>query len=380
VPHRTLTIAGVALFVAIAVVAAAYALGYPVIDFNKAPKGPRTVVDDFGSLQVGAPAGMAPGVLPNQARRITSVEIDGKEHVLWVAPTTQGGFCEEWTKFSGGCRASRTGKAASRIGGGGLAGPNGFTVLQGSFFQSTGARIELRYADGQTDQIPFVWVTAPIDAGFYLYRVPDAHRRAGHQPTSITLYDSSGHVLSSNPLPAVELPDDVSHRVAGYPPLSVPAKAEYAERQQLFAWHADDGARIGLWIAPERGGGTCFWTNQGSGCSNVGHPVHGTYPPLGIGFQGGGKHVNLCCQVGKNVTRIEAVFADGDRIELNPKDGYLVWPIPARHYAIGHRLDELIAYNTAGRQIATKRISTNERALYPCTKPKNYGYGVTMCP
>ena len=62
------------------VIASAYAFGHPIIDFGRAPKGPEKVVNDFGSLEVGAPAGMAPGVLPEEARRITAVPIDGKEH------------------------------------------------------------------------------------------------------------------------------------------------------------------------------------------------------------------------------------------------------------------------------------------------------------
>ena len=98
------------------VIASAYAFGHPIIDFGSAPKGPEKVVNDFGSLEVGAPAGMAPGVLPEEARRITAVPIDGKEHVLWVAPTKQGGFCESWSQFIGGCprRPSRQVREAHR--------------------------------------------------------------------------------------------------------------------------------------------------------------------------------------------------------------------------------------------------------------------------
>jgi hypothetical protein len=281
----------------------------------------------------------------------------------------------------GGCRADRDDKFASHIDAGGMVGPHGMTVLNGSFFQAAGERLEVEYADGQKSDIPFVWVTAPINAGFYLYRVPDAHRRASHQPVNITLYDASNRAIDRERILGGEPPDFVSHRLPGYPPLMVPAKAEWTKRTQLFAWRADDGARIGLWIAPERGGGTCMWTNQANGCTNVGHPVHGTVPPLAtLGFQGGGKHVNLCCSVGKNIARVEARFADADRIELTPKDGYLVWPIPARHYPLGHRLTELVGYNAAGRQISTRQITGSQRGLYPCTKPKNYGYGVSMCP
>jgi hypothetical protein len=280
----------------------------------------------------------------------------------------------------GGCRADRHDKFASRIDVGGMGGPYGMTVLNGSFFQTNGDRLELKYADGQTNDVPFVWVTAPINAGFYLYRVPDAHRRAGHQPISVTLYDSSNNVIDQEQVLGGQPPDMVGHRLPGYPLLMVPTKAVWAKRTQLFDWRADDGAHIGLWIAPERGGGTCFWTNQGNGCTNVGHPVHGKMPLLTLGFQGGGKHVNLCCSVSKKIARVQARFVDGDRIDLTPKQGYLVWPIPARHYPLGHRLTQLVGYDANGRAIATQRIPSNQRGLYPCTKPKKLGYGVSMCP
>ena len=370
------------LTLVVVVAAAAYVLGHPVIDFGNAQKGSRTVVDDFGSLQVGAPSpAMAPGVLPNQARAITAVRIDGKAHTLYVAPTKKGGFCYQWSHLMGGCRADRHDKFASHIDAGGMAGPHGMTVLNGSFFQAAGERLEVEYADGQKSDIPFVWVTAPINAGFYLYRVPDAHRHAGHEPVSITLYGASNRVLDRERILGGQPPDFVSHRLRGYPPLMVPAKAEWAKRTQLFALRSDDGARIGLWIAPERGGGICMWANPASGCTNVGHPLQNTAPPLGGLGLSGGSHVTLCCWLySKKITRVEARFADGDRVELTPKDGYLIWPIPARHYPLGHRLTELVGYNSAGRQVATKGISSNQRGLYPCTKPKNYGYGVSMCP
>lgn len=380
--RRSLALAAMAfLALAVVVAAAAYALGHPVIDFGKAQKGPRRVVDDFGSLQVAAPSqAMAPGVLPHQTRAITTVRIDGKRHTLYVAPTRKGGFCFQWSHLVGGCRADRHDKLASRLDVGGLGGPHGMTVLNGSFFQADGDRLEVRFADGQTDEIPFVWVTSPIDAGFYLYRVPDAHRRAGHQPVAVTLYDRSNKIIDREQVLGGRPPDMVVHRLPGYPPLMVPARAVWAQRTQLFDLRADDGAHIGLWIAPERGGGTCFWTNQAEGCTNVGHSVGGKSPLLALGFQGGGKHVNLCCTVSKKIARVEAEFADGARIELTPKQGYLVWPIPARHYPLGHRLTRLVGYDSAGHEIATQRISNNQRGLYPCTKPKNYGYGVSMCP
>jgi hypothetical protein len=358
-------------------VAAAYAFDHPIVDFSSAPKGPEKVVNDFGSLEVGAPEGMAPGVLPHEARRITSVTIDGKEHVLWVAPTKQGGFCEQWSDLAGGCRADRHDRFAERIdvtyGG---AGPD---FLSGSFFQSAADKLELAYADGATEEIPFVWVTAPIDAGFYLFRVPDAHRVEGHRPKEMRLYEE-GKLLASEPLhDPGDLPNFEDRELPGYSHLSVPKEAIWEQRRQLFNLRADDGDRIGLWVAPSRNGGTCMWANQTLGCTPAGE--QGKEPTIGLGFSGAATHVTLCCTVRQDVARVEARFEDGDRIDLPPpKEGYLIWPIPARHYPLGHRLQELVAFDSSGRQIATQREKTDAGGLYPCSKPKDLGYGVSMCP
>jgi hypothetical protein len=378
--RRSQALAVMALVAAVGVgIASAYAFGHPIIDFGKAEKGPTKIVNDFGSLEVGAPEGMAPGVLPHEARKITSVSIDGKEHVLWIAPTKQGGFCEQWSDLFGGCRADRHDAFAKRIG---VTMAGDADVLGGSFFQSGGARLELSYADGTSDEIPFVWVSAPIEAGFYLFRVPDAHRVAGNRPTEISLFDDSGKRLAREALHdyAAAGPHPVTHELPGYPNLSVPAEAIWEQRHQLFDLRADDGAHIGAWVAPERGGGTCFWTNQAMGCSHGAERPLGPERSLGLSFSGGGTHVALCCTVGPLVDRVEARFEDGDRIELAPREGYLVWPIPSRHFSLGHRIESLVAFDAVGHQIASQKMPADQRGLYPCAEPKDYGYGTSMCP
>jgi hypothetical protein len=371
-------------------IAAAYAAGHPIVDFSKAPKGPRKVVNDFGSLEVGAPPGMAPGVLPHQARRITAVTIERKPRVLWVAPTEQGGFCYHWSGFIAGCRVNPhdvQNPFAKRLEVSGLyhreRSGSSVVVQGGSFFQKDAARLEMRYADGTSDEIPFVWVSAPINAGFYLFRVPDEHRRVARRPKTVRLYDGSGKVLASEP--ASDAGFDLAgtqlnlHRLPGYSPLSVPTGAIWEKRRQLFDLRADDGTRIGLWVAPSRTGGTCYWSNQTSSCPP---PGARSIPsrPLELGLSGGATHVSFCCTVGKNVVRVEARFEDGDRIELTPKEGYLVWPVPARHYPHGHRVEELVAFDASGREIASQARNTREAGVYPCKKPKDIGYGYSMCP
>src|SRR4051794_24452719 len=139
--------AAAVLAVVVTGVASAYALGHPVIDFAKAKHAGTRQVNDFGSMEVAAPRGMAPGVLPHQTRRITSVLIDGKLRTLYVAPTKQGGFCFEWYP-GGGCRANRHDKYASHIDPGGLYGAHALEVLEGTFMQSNGDHLTITFKDG----------------------------------------------------------------------------------------------------------------------------------------------------------------------------------------------------------------------------------------
>jgi hypothetical protein len=370
-------------------VASAYALGHPVIDFGKAAKGPKKVVNDFGSMEVGAPPGMAPGVLPHQTRRIMSFRVDGKNHVLWVAPTNKGGFCADWSELGGGCRANRHDRSAGELdvmgSGETIDSSDGKVVtdrvLFGSFFNRNGARLEITYADGKTTEISFVWVSKPIKAGFYYFPVPNLRRHSGRWPVVVTLFDSDGKRLTHESIRhgAPSILNLVPRRLPGYLTLSVPAKAIWSKRRQLFDLRADDGARVGLWIAPKRGGGTCVWTTQSFGCSVPGQ-VEKTPVLAALGTFGGGFHVTLGDRVGASVARVEARFEGGDKVELVPKEGYLIWPIPSRYYPRGHRLEELVAYDESGRVLARKGMHPNFPSLYPCAKPKRYRYGVRMCP
>jgi hypothetical protein len=367
------------LAVVAAGVASAYALGHPVVDFGKAQRGSLRQVNVFGSMEVGAPRGMAPGVLPHQTRRITTLRIDGKLNTLYVAPTKRGGFCSLWSGLGGGCRANRHDKSSSRLDAGGTVGPGGLLVLQGSFFQARGDRLTISFRDGAIADVPFVWVTAPIDAGFYAYRVPNAHRRGATRAVSLSLYDQDGKLLAREPIIGPRaFPGGPTHRIKGFPPLMTQG-GDWSKRRKLFDVHADDGARIGLWVYP-RGNKTCYVFNQGNGCDGPGPGLHAA-GVLSLGFSGGGSHVTLCCEVGRNIVRVEARFQDGDRVSMYPREGYLVWPIPSSHFALGHRIVALAGFDAQGHAVArhTPSAPRDQGGLYPCKKPKSLGYGVKRC-
>jgi hypothetical protein len=79
---------------------------------------------------------------------------------------------------------------------------------------------------------------------------------------------------------------------------------------------------------------------------------------------------------------VEARFQDGTRVQLTPKDGYLLWAVPASHWQLGHRIVSLVEYDRAGRVLVRDHVQApaGQRDVYPCAKPRSYGYGVTMCP
>lgn len=363
-----------AILVAVLVVgvASAYAFGHSVIDFGSAKPAGLKQVDEFGSMEVGAPRGMAPGVLPHQARRITSVRFDGKVHTLYVAPTKSGGYCYVWTDLGGGCRA-RHDRVANTLGAGGEVGPNGLTVLETSFLQAAGERLVMTFKDGATADVPFVWVSAPIDAGFTVYRIPDAHRRAATRPVSLALYDAHGKLLRRDPIRDTGLQPQRAVRLRGFGAVMVPQGGIWSQRKLLFDLRDPKGNRVYLFAMPKQGGGTCVTSNGEVGCL----PGGWRGPLIQLGFSTD----RLCCDVSLRIARVEAHFQDGARVSLYPKEGFLIWPIPADHWALGHRLVALVGYDAAGRAIAHGRVPkpADQRGIYPCSKPKNLGYGVTEC-
>lgn len=364
------------------VVAAAYALGHPIIRFESAPHdSSRTVVNFFGRMTVGVPKGIA--VLPRQARQITTVQTNGREYVLLIAPTKDGGFCWVWPGANNGCRLPGQLGVVAQVSGTMVqrSGRQLLTIVAGSFPESRTDRVVLRYADGQTAAIPFVWVTQPISSGFFLYGVPREHQRPNREAAEILLLDAAGKLIDSQPVlgstPIVRQVTYrlVRHQLSGYAPMLVPKPAQWAKRTQLFEWRAETGAHLGLWVAPARGGGTCYWSNIQTGCMSG-----ASYLPFWPKILRGKRYASLCCTIDPDAARVEVSFQDGNHTILVPKEGYLFWPIPRRHYLPGHRINRLVTYNAQGDKLQVLNVRTDIRALYPCKKPKNYGYGLSMCP
>ena len=75
------------------------------------------------------------------------------------------------------------------------------TRVGGDITAPTAAKITATYADGTTGDIPFVWVSSPIAAGFYSYDIPTAHWNKQHRLLALTLYAKNGKKLGQQTFP-----------------------------------------------------------------------------------------------------------------------------------------------------------------------------------
>lgn len=189
-----LAIGAAALFLAVAV--PAFGLPQNVIDFFSATAAPAPTQESFSSLDVGAPAGMAPG-LRGRARSVMDTNIAGKDVHLWVAPTAGGGFCLALDTYGLGCDRDRSLQINPTLAAHTLAGP---VVVFGDVLSSQADHLRLTYANGQSISIPLVFVSEPIEAGFFAYQIPSSELDAAAWPATFAVVNSAGTTLMTSTL------------------------------------------------------------------------------------------------------------------------------------------------------------------------------------
>lgn len=186
-------------------------LGRKNVSFPNSPAAPNVVKKQFFDLPLGAPPGMAPQVKAAQTRFVATFSIAGHPHRLFVAPTRSGGYCYLFEGSFGGCRQNHSGRRIGERGQFGVTwtGPppklklnySIVTRVGGDLTTPTAWKITARYADGTTADIPFVWVSAPVAAGFFSYDIPATHWNKAHRLVSVSLYGKTGKRLGRQTFP-----------------------------------------------------------------------------------------------------------------------------------------------------------------------------------
>jgi hypothetical protein len=194
--RRRFLLAAAAVAASAALAAPAFGLRGALVSWFESEPAPPQVQQSFESLEDGASRGFAPGVVAAETRKVVlPTDVD-----LWIAPTKAGGFCV-WVAGGGGsCNAHRTLDFWPMFSIGGDVYPNGAikggpVLIAGSTTLDSAASLEIRFEDGQAATVPVLWISKPIDAGFYGYEVPRANWVRGHRPNELILRDANGKEL-----------------------------------------------------------------------------------------------------------------------------------------------------------------------------------------
>jgi hypothetical protein len=225
---RTVVFAVAAALVMVLVVAPAFGIIRGVLPFYGAPKAPQQVQVEFNSMNTGAPAGMSPQAIPGETRDIGQFTFGGASHTLWVAPTAAGGFCFEWIGGWGGCTAPNPDPLTWN---GNLTVPSGVstptipppqarpvdnnalaaalmkmrslavpTWISGYVNAADAHEVVIKFSDGTTVHPAVIWVSKPIDAGFFSYSIPTRYQTESNHLVAVDAFSASGTLVDEQPL------------------------------------------------------------------------------------------------------------------------------------------------------------------------------------
>lgn len=383
-------VAALVVVTAVAVVAPAAGLHRVVIDFFSAERAPERVQVDFSQLGIMAPVPLGPDVIPNSARKIMDVSYRGGSRAVWAAPTRDGEFCVLFEELTTTCR-ERTPPVGRRPLHPGdlrtyvlgttqlLDGKHIVQRVAGSILEHDVESLTVEFADGESAEVPITWVSAPIDAGFYFYEVPEAHLSVGSQLHALVARDAEGRIVARESFPLPK-PGDVEHPVRLPDGLrtSLPRKAIVAESRRAVSLTTSTGTTVTVWVMPTTEGGICFVWARGGGCPPVGWKQE--TPIVGGLASGSRRPVLFQAQVLPEVAAIELRYEDGVVQRVAPSDGFALAEVAPAHYERGHRLVAAVALDGAGGILQRQPFDPTAWGLYPCETPVDVGRGVMACP
>jgi hypothetical protein len=213
-----LAIGVAAVLAAIFVATPAWALVRDVLPFwdqASAPSPAKVVFSHMNRVPRGSPAGMSPQAASGDAREIEQAIIGGETKTLWVAPATgRFDFCWIWgPQLVGSCGSSSQplGVTYTTIPPHDPSQPaqttnipansgypaNGVPLwVVGSAISPTVSDVVVQFSDGSSVRPHIVWVSAPINAGFFAYDIPTDRQSSEDHATEIEAFDHNGKLVS----------------------------------------------------------------------------------------------------------------------------------------------------------------------------------------
>jgi hypothetical protein len=228
-------------------------LGRKNVSFPKAASAPNEVKKQFADLAIGAPERWAPQVIAGQARVVGTFSVAGHQRKLWVAPTRRGGYCYTLERSVGGCRLTRADRSQGVVGASWMGGAPRSGVLEsivtrvaGDINAPAAVKLTATYVDGTTVDVPFVWVSKPIAAGFFTYDIPTRHWSKQHRLYAVSLFSQNGTMLGRQVFPfALRAgPRPIPTQSSGPKERRLPTRPDVAPSQPLQQGEADGFAVV----------------------------------------------------------------------------------------------------------------------------------------
>ena len=346
-------------------------LGRRNVSFGNSASAPSEVKKQFEDLAIGAPPRWAPQVMAAQTRVVGTFSINGHPRKLWVAPTRRGGYCYTFELSFGGCRqtaADRGPAGRARFSATGMGRSPNFpdsdlvARVGGDITVPFATRITAFYADGSTHDIPFIWVSRPIAAGFFTYDIPLSHQDKLHRLVSLSLYGRNGRVLGRQvfpyavrravhvpPLPPPNLSGPKERGLPTAPPVppSPPLQRRTADGFTVVAGHNGSVQFTQTGTTPilrrlvgQSAGFSCFRLTREFGIFSVrGLGDGGRFAPsVGVQLHGVGTPLDGC--------------------EVQASIGH-TWPDP-----LGDHAAVEVAFTRAGRRFFADRAAARDLALF----------------
>lgn len=347
-PRGVLVAAGVAVLLVVLSVSPAFGIlldliGRTNVHFAGASKAPTRVQRTFFDMSVSAPAGMGPEAIASQTRRVGT--IGGR--LLYVAPTRDGGFCWLVEHAMGGCGTSkRVGVSAAWGMGQHRGGPVFVQRVAGTVTAPSAQTLSVEYADGTKQQIPFVWVSKPIGAGFFQFPIPVAHETGRGRAVAVVARDAKGRLVGRSSM-------QYARPHPAPPPRHVPPPRIHLRHVPAPTAPLQRGSADGVTVVVGANGIAEFTTSdpklRASSWACFSFMRYHEATPLELGY---------------------APQAHGDRIDLGglktPVDGCEVqsgrghtWPDPYGYHAAVE-----IPFTARGRRWLADRAATRELALF----------------
>lgn len=306
-----------------------------IIAFFDSPSPDQATQDVVFSLAQGAPAGMDPRLLPENARLVGTVGT----RQLWAAPTKSGGMCFGWVGTGGGCDRLGTLPLDASISYSG----DRRSVNHVSGFVNTryAEGLVIDFRDGEIARPTLLNVSAPIRAAFYSYSVPESRRTPEKTVVAVRATDGDGNTVSTFgvPLAHLPMPDPISDAIV-------------SDRRSAAHIETRDGSAE-IWTAPTRYGGTCAWAEVGGSyrflapCQAAGYELDGfSIQPIVTA-----KTVVLAGTVSERFKGVTVSFADGKQEHVATSGGFLLYEVPADHLTEATRATSVEALDASSEAV-----------------------------